>query len=183
MFQSMILTLIAFSLYALNAIADTEEGMPAGWRNCGSPADIFQLKSLEVQPDPPKRGKELIVSVKGALSKPLDGGHIEYEVSLGAIPLVKDKLPLCEALKLEPGLPQCELRAGDWEVSHRTELPIQIPFGTYRIAAQGFDLDGKRIFCVTGSTTIKLLSSIEGERLWQSPDEVEDAWMRQVVLS
>lgn len=136
-----------------------EEGaprLPRGWENCGDEDDLFRLHSLSLTPDPPRRASMLKVNVAGELLEPLMTGRVNYTVRFGIIPIVKDSVELCEALRMEPKIPQCPLRSGLWNVTHEVELPAETPFGKYSIEAAAWNRLGKRIFCLRGSTTVGL---------------------------
>lgn len=131
--------------------------MPKGWSSCGESSDQFQIKGIFLSPDPPKRARTMSVRVAGTLKEALVGGRVNYTVHFGIIPIVQDSVPLCEALKMEPGLPQCPLHSGDWDVSHSVQFPAEVPFGKYSIKAAAWDPEGRQIFCVQGTTVVGLL--------------------------
>ncbi len=130
--------------------------MPSGWELCDQTDDLFQLEVFNVSPDPPRRGQFMSIHVKGHLLEALEDGTVEYTVRYGGIPIVHDKQPLCEALALEPSLPQCPLRAGKWNIKRQIDLPYAVPFGKYSISAVGWNPQGERIFCVEGTTVLSL---------------------------
>lgn len=141
--------------------------MPKGWTSCGEASDQFQIKGIFLTPDPPKRARTMSVRVMGTLKEALVGGRVNYTVHFGIIPIVQDSTPLCEVLKMEPGLPQCPLHAGDWDVSHSVQFPAEAPFGKYSIKAVAWDPEGRQLFCVQGTTVVGLLGegiSQEGEK-------------------
>lgn len=138
--------------------------MPKGWSSCGQASDQFIVKGVFLTPDPPKRAQFMSVRVVGTLKEALAGGRFNYTVHFGIIPIVRDSLPLCEALELEPKLPQCPLRAGDWDVTHQVELPPEVPFGKYTIKAAAWDQEGRQLFCVQGTTAIGLLRGFASDR-------------------
>jgi hypothetical protein len=148
--------------HAVLLSADEEEPeMPEGWRSCGTPDDVFQVYSLKITPDPPKRSQNLRVQVTGYLAEELTTGSMNYTVKFGVIPIVQDTMELCEALKMEPKLPQCPLHGGEWDVTHEVEMPREIPFGTYTIRSTASTSDGRQIYCVEGSTTIGIFGMAE----------------------
>ncbi|NBO24991.1 MAG: hypothetical protein EBU93_07165, partial [Chlamydiae bacterium] len=84
---------------------------PAGpilWTNCGDPAtDLFQLESIVVSPDPPRRSAPLTVNIRGYLKETLDEGRIDYVAKFGGFTLASGNLDGCPTLHQEPDLPQC----------------------------------------------------------------------------
>lgn len=191
--------LLAFGLHLLGLVMakseDDTEGdqppcpieMPNGWIYCGSQTDLFHLHSFTLTPDPPKRSSVLRIRINGFLDEPLTTGTVNYTVHYGIIPVVKDSKELCDALRQEPKIPQCPLRSGKWNVTHELELPRGTPFGRYSVQASGWSQDGRRIFCVKGTTSVGLFqledesldSGFESDLEEESPD-YRDIVMRQV---
>jgi hypothetical protein len=165
------------ALELLDVMDDDEPEMPKGWSNCGTTNDLFQLGTFSMTPDPPRRSSTLSVRVAGTLAEQLTGGRLNYTVSFGIIPIVQDSIELCEALKLEPKIPQCPLRSGEWDVTHHVEMPREVPFGRYVIRAAAWNNDGREIFCVEGTTVIGIMSA-NGNGKKQKAKQAE--WNRQV---
>lgn len=122
---------------------------PISWTDCGGSDDLFQLESLELIPDPPRRSAPLTVKLRGYLLERLNEGVIRYEVKFGGFKLANGKLDGCDALKKERNLPQCPIGAGPIDVTHTIELPWQIPSGKYLVNVNGARSDDqKQIFCL-----------------------------------
>ncbi|PJF17547.1 putative fungal zinc cluster transcriptionfactor [Paramicrosporidium saccamoebae] len=159
----------------LDALNEDEPDMPKGWSNCGSSDDLFSLHSFTLTPDPPRRSQMLSVRVAGNLATPLAGGTLNYTVTFGIIPIVQDSLSLCDALALEPKIPQCPLRSGDWDVRHEVELPREVPFGKYKVRAAAWDVEGRQIFCVEGTTVIGIMMAQAKKQLeWNRQFDFDD---------
>ena len=133
---------------------DEEPEMPDGWSSCGGSNDLFQLYAIRLTPDPPKRSQVLRVEVVGHLAEALTEGYMNYTVKLGIIPIVQDTMELCKALEMEPKLPQCPLRAGEWSVTHEADIPMAVPFGPYTIRSVAWTKNGRQIYCVEGTTSM-----------------------------
>lgn len=132
---------------------------PVSWASCGAENDLFNLESLEIFPDPPRRSSPLTVNVKGYLKETLDEGVAEYEAKFGGFTLATGKLDGCPTLKEEPKLPQCPVAAGRIDVTHTVDLPWHVPPGRYLINAKGKrSADGKQIFCINLDILIDLIS-------------------------
>lgn len=138
--------------------AEDEPKLPKGWASCSSPSALFQLHSITLSPDPPRRSNLLRINIRGNLAVPITTGLFNYTVRYGIIPIVKDSMELCDALRMEPRIPQCPLRSGAWDVTHTVELPKETPFGRYSVEAAAWHADGREIFCLKGTTVIGLLS-------------------------
>lgn len=160
----------------LDALNEDEPEMPKGWSNCGSSDDLFALRSFTLSPDPPRRSRMLSVRVAGDLATALTGGTLNYTVTFGIIPIVQDSLSLCEALALEPKIPQCPLRSGEWDVRHEVEMPREVPFGRYNVRAAAWDLEGRQIFCVEGATVIGIMmAQTKKQPEWNRQFDFDDA--------
>lgn len=144
---------------ASDSEAEDDLKLPKGWSSCGSSSSLFQIHSIVLDPDPPRRSSPLRIHVKGNLAEPLTTGRLNYTVRYGIIPIVQDSVELCEALRMEPRIPQCPLRSGEWDVKHEVELPKETPFGRYSVEAAAWHEDGREIFCLKGTTVIGLLSA------------------------
>ena len=164
--KTLALTVLLASSIAISLTDSIKSTIPDGWIDCSRADDLFIVDSFTFTPNPPKRARTLTINIKGKLLEDLDGGKINYIVHFGIIPIVQDSLELCEALRMEPKLPQCPLRAGEWDVTHQLELPKGTPFGKYSVAAVGWNRDGREIFCIKGTTSISIsLDEHKGERM------------------
>lgn len=132
----------------------TEPQLPGEWSYCGEKGDLFTIEVVSYDPDPVKRGRELTVRVKGYLAEDVTGGIVDVLVQYNGIPLIKDKMEICEALKQEPTLPQCPLKKGPWDVTYKGKIPLLIPPGKYSINGSATNQNGKPISCLKGNTFV-----------------------------
>lgn len=137
--------------------------MPEGWTSCGADTDAFQLYSVEISPNPPKRGAELRVRVRGWLREPIERdeqARLSYVVHYGGIELIREEgQPICEALKEDPILPQCPIPSKWWDYEYRVQVSSIVPMGTYSVEAHGeMSQTGRPLFCLKGETRIALFS-------------------------
>ena len=138
---------------------------PIIWSNCGDPAeDLFQVESIEVSPDPPRRSSPLTVNLRGYLKETLDEGKVDYVARFGGFTLARGSLDGCSTLRQEPNLPQCPVKAGPINVNHTVDLPWHIPPGRYLINASGRrSIDEKQIFCIDLDVSIDLINGGDGD--------------------
>lgn len=147
------------------ATSSSESQLPREWRYCGeSGKDLFKIEVISYTPDPVKRGQKLMVRVKGFLEEDIDGGTVDILVAYNGIPLVKDRMDICEALSREPSLPQCPLKRGPWDVKYEGKIPLLLPAGKFSISGTAVNKNGKPISCLEGTTIIGLKTGALIER-------------------
>ena len=150
--------------FSFDSVTDETPELPIGWSSCSQPTDLFHLRLLSITPDPPKRSTPLQIHVAGHLDRTLIGGMVNYTVKYGIIPVATESVGLCDLLKMEPGVPQCPIKKGDWDVKHEVKVPGEVPFGRYSVEAAAWDSEGRQIFCLQGSTTIGLFANqVDGD--------------------
>ncbi|KAJ3022565.1 UNVERIFIED_CONTAM: Phosphatidylglycerol/phosphatidylinositol transfer protein [Siphonaria sp. JEL0065] len=129
------------------AILETPSSFDGSIELCGSSSDVFQPSKIAMNPDPPKRGEKLDVTVIGELSEDVvDGAYINVIVKIGVIKLYQGKLDLCEESG-KIGHP-CPIAKGHQEVFHSVDIPREVPPGKYNIAVKVFTADDKPLTCL-----------------------------------
>lgn len=116
-----------------------EPAQKSVWKNCGAPDDLFQLDSLALSPDPPMRGANLRVLVKGNLSESLVGDeNINLVIKLGVLTIIERNANLCEELNkatiargdygaLSDELPKCPIEKGAFLLDYSRMIPNEVP--------------------------------------------------------
>ncbi|KAI8594014.1 ML domain-containing protein [Geranomyces variabilis] len=114
--------------------------------NCGTEADLFHPESIILTPDPPRRGENLNVDIKGTLDETVDkGAYADVRVKLGLIKLVDTRLDLCdETKKIDE---ECPIEKGPLNVNTDVKIPGEIPPGNYQVHLDLTNFDGKHIGC------------------------------------
>ncbi|KAI9012895.1 ML domain-containing protein [Gaertneriomyces semiglobifer] len=126
---------------------------PAVIKDCGLPSDIFHLESFTVSPDPPQRGEDLTVDVKGTLDEAIDkGAFAEVRVRLGLIKLVDTKIDLCDEIHNIDR--ECPVEEGPLHINHTVKLPREIPPGRYQVNVDVTNFDGKHTACIAAEFRI-----------------------------
>ncbi|RKP21517.1 hypothetical protein ROZALSC1DRAFT_27101, partial [Rozella allomycis CSF55] len=78
-----------------------------GIENCGRDNDVFELQDVIINPDPPKVGSSLNITVVGNLKSVIDqGSYVKVRVRYGLITVVNTKIDLCKEISDYPELPQ-----------------------------------------------------------------------------
>ncbi|KAH7145882.1 phosphatidylinositol/phosphatidylglycerol transfer protein [Dactylonectria estremocensis] len=124
-------------------------------------ADLIQIDSVDLLPNPPQAGKELVIKAKGTVKQTIEeGAYVLLSVKYGLIRLISTKADLCEQIgnvDLE-----CPVKAGDLEITKSVELPNEIPPGTYTVLADVFTADDVQITCLTATVAFSRSSSFFG---------------------
>ncbi|OIW32248.1 ML domain-containing protein [Coniochaeta ligniaria NRRL 30616] len=110
--------------------------------------DIIRIESVDLSPNPPEAGTELVIKAVGTVYETIeDGAYVNLQVKYGLIRLVNTKADLCEQIKnvdLE-----CPIEKGIISITKSVDLPKEIPPGKYTVNADVFTKDGKHITCLT----------------------------------
>lgn len=119
------------------------------YRICNAESNTFHLDTLEITPDPPVKGKELIVMVEGSLDTEISqGSSMDIVVKFNRITLLKRRLDFCDELENASGSPvKCPIAAGPKKWIIHVDLPSQIPSGRYSADIQLTDQKNRSAFC------------------------------------
>ena len=129
--------------------------------NCGVQGDVFEFKSLVLNPDPPQKGHSLTFTVAGFLNEPIvQGAIVHVKVKLGFIGLLDQDMDLCEQIKNVGRA--CPLPEGPFELEHTVDIPGEAPSvswymsrqvltrfqGKYSLQADAKNADSKHVACI-----------------------------------
>ncbi|KAJ3087286.1 Phosphatidylglycerol/phosphatidylinositol transfer protein [Quaeritorhiza haematococci] len=125
--------------------ADFTIQQTATW--CGAEGDIFQLKSLVISPDPPKRGQSLDIMINGTLSEDIvPGAYAEVKVKLGLVKLFDGRIDFCEEIK-QVG-EECPIPKGPLGIAKTVDIPSELPPGRYMVHVTAHNADELPIACL-----------------------------------
>ncbi|KAF7595886.1 Phosphatidylglycerol/phosphatidylinositol transfer protein [Aspergillus hancockii] len=115
---------------------------------CSDPAsDILEIKSVDLDPNPPLPGKTLVIKASGTVHEKIEeGAYVLLEVKYGLITLIRQTASLCEQI-VNVDL-KCPLEKGDMTLTKQVDLPKQIPPGRYTVHADVYTKDDRRITCL-----------------------------------
>ncbi|KAF4947494.1 hypothetical protein FSARC_13957 [Fusarium sarcochroum] len=115
-------------------------------------ADLVKIEKVDLAPNPPKAGQELLIKAKGSVKQKIEeGAYVLLTVKYGLIRLISTKADLCEQIG-NVDL-KCPVEAGDIEVTKSVDLPAEIPSGKYTVLADVFTVDDVQITCLTATVT------------------------------
>ncbi|KAK7415323.1 Phosphatidylglycerol/phosphatidylinositol transfer protein [Neonectria punicea] len=124
-------------------------------------ADLIKIDSVDLSPNPPQPGKELIIKASGTVKQTIEeGAYVLLTVKYGLIRLISTKADLCEQIgnvDLE-----CPVKAGKLEISKSVDLPAEIPPGKYTVLADVFTAEDVQITCLTATVQFTKTSGFFG---------------------
>ncbi|KAF7549219.1 hypothetical protein G7Z17_g6529 [Cylindrodendrum hubeiense] len=127
-------------------------------------ADLITIDRVDLLPNPPQAGKDLVIKAKGTVKQRIEeGAYVLLTVKYGLIRLISTKADLCEQIgnvDLE-----CPVEAGDLEIIKTVELPNEIPPGKYSVLADVFSAEDVQITCLSANVVFSRSSSFFGSDL------------------
>ncbi|KAJ6789290.1 hypothetical protein PWT90_02156 [Aphanocladium album] len=118
-------------------------------------ADLITIKQVDLDPNPPKAGKELLIKASGTVKERIeDGAYVKLTVKYGLIRLLTTTADLCEQFgNIDM---KCPLEKGDQTIEKIVKLPVEIPPGKYTVLADVYNADDTPITCLTATVTFAL---------------------------
>ncbi|OTB08074.1 hypothetical protein M426DRAFT_52501 [Hypoxylon sp. CI-4A] len=124
--------------------------------------DIVKIESVDLLPNPPETGAELVIRATGTVFEPITkDAYVQITVKYGLIRLVNMKADLCEQVgnvDLE-----CPIEKGVLSITKSVEIPKEVPPGTYNVFADVYNADDTPITCL--QATVKFGGSKESESM------------------
>ncbi|KAK5998314.1 Phosphatidylglycerol/phosphatidylinositol transfer protein [Cladobotryum mycophilum] len=112
--------------------------------------DLVQITKVDISPNPPKPGQDLVITATGTVSNTIqDGAYAQVTVKLGLIRLLSQTFDLCQQVgNIDL---KCPLEAGNLTVSHTVTLPREIPPAKFNVVADVYTTDDAPITCLTAN--------------------------------
>ncbi|KAJ3486358.1 hypothetical protein NLG97_g6635 [Lecanicillium saksenae] len=128
---------------------------PQEHQNGNASADLITIKKVDLDPNPPKAGKELLIKASGTVKQRIEeGAYVKLTVKYGLIKLLTTTADLCEQIgNIDM---KCPLEEGDQTIEKTVELPVEIPPGKYTVFADVYNADDTPITCLTATVTFAL---------------------------
>ncbi|KAI4870008.1 phosphatidylinositol/phosphatidylglycerol transfer protein [Hypoxylon rubiginosum] len=124
--------------------------------------DIVKIESVDLLPNPPESGAELVIRATGTVFETITTGAIvNLVVKYGLIRLISTQADLCEQIgnvDLE-----CPIEKGVLSITKAVEIPKEVPPGTYNVYAEVINADKKPITCL--QATVKFGGKKESESI------------------
>ncbi|SPO05847.1 probable phosphatidylglycerol / phosphatidylinositol transfer protein [Cephalotrichum gorgonifer] len=109
--------------------------------------DILTIESIDLSPNPPLAGEELLITAVGKTSQDIEeGAYVLLQVKYGLIRLISTTADLCEQITnvdLE-----CPIKKGDLSITKAVALPAEIPPGKYTVSADVYSANDEPITCL-----------------------------------
>ncbi|MFG2715677.1 ML domain-containing protein [Streptomyces goshikiensis] len=130
------------------------------WEDAGLPTDVLEIRSIEVTPDPPVRGRDLKVTIEATAKQEITGGaYMRATVKLGLIKLLTKEFDLFQLLKGDTSNGWTLTRAsgpsadpitpGEVKLIGAFEpLSKQIPPGKFNVDVSAFTADDEDLFSI-----------------------------------
>ena len=157
---------LSYHVHAIEGDPFNLKAKPLNWKYCDEEEAskyALQISDLKLEPNPPKKGEKVKISVKGKLaSDVVAGAKLTYSVKLGIITLAKKTTDLCDTLASikDKDIPKCPVKAGELSVTREQEFPSEAPAGKYSIEAEAVSADGKTtLLCIKADLVIPLIAS------------------------
>ncbi|KAL9047326.1 MAG: hypothetical protein Q9214_000068 [Letrouitia sp. 1 TL-2023] len=114
---------------------------------CANPTNyILTIEYVDLDPNPPQKGKNLIIKAKGNFTEEVDrDAYINLSVKYGLITLVNTRADLCD--QMEAVDEECPL-LGVREFTKEVSLPKEIPTGTFTVLADVYTEDDEEVTCL-----------------------------------
>ncbi|RKF78391.1 Phosphatidylglycerol/phosphatidylinositol transfer protein [Golovinomyces cichoracearum] len=109
--------------------------------------ELLRISEATMKPNPPQKGKTLIIDIVGQIPEKVEGGYVEVVVKLGLIKLLHTKIDLCED-NPRANL-TCPIEKGPVKIQSKIEIPEQVPPATFFVHAQAYTYDDEDLFCLT----------------------------------
>ncbi|KND87847.1 Phosphatidylglycerol/phosphatidylinositol transfer protein [Tolypocladium ophioglossoides CBS 100239] len=134
--------------------------------------DIVEIERVDLMPNPPAAGQELVIKAHGTVKKTIEeGAYVQLSVKYGLIRLINTKADLCEQIG-NVDL-KCPVKAGDMKITKKVDLPNEIPpvcdplplrkgcmliphQGRYTVQADVYTADDEHITCLTATVTFNM---------------------------
>ncbi|KAI0014335.1 ML domain-containing protein [Xylariaceae sp. FL0662B] len=114
--------------------------------------DIVKIESVDLLPNPPESGAELVIRATGTVFETIsDGAYVNLVVKYGLIRLLATKADLCEQIQnvdLE-----CPIEKGVLSITKSVDIPKEVPPGTYNVYAEVINADETPITCLQATVT------------------------------
>ncbi|KAI0022717.1 phosphatidylglycerol/phosphatidylinositol transfer protein [Xylariomycetidae sp. FL0641] len=109
--------------------------------------DIVSIEKVDLLPNPPETGAELVIRASGTVFEPIeDGAYVNLVVKYGLIRLVSTKADLCEQISNVDM--ECPIDKGVLTITKAVDIPKEVPPGTYNVYAEVKSKDDKPITCL-----------------------------------
>ncbi|TFY52737.1 hypothetical protein EVJ58_g9846 [Rhodofomes roseus] len=152
---------LGFFVLVLSAIASLSGAVPTeeqvalaapgdwSWKDCGGPSHLIRIDDIAITPDPPQKGQEMSVTVKGTAKDQIeDGAYVDVVVKVGAIKILQKEFDVCEEARNANASIQCPVQEGKHEVTQTVDLPKEIPPAPFKVSIRGYTVDDEDLACV-----------------------------------
>eukprot|EP01104_Vermistella_antarctica_P020544 TRINITY_DN882_c1_g1_i1.p1 TRINITY_DN882_c1_g1~~TRINITY_DN882_c1_g1_i1.p1 ORF type:complete len:167 (-),score=39.65 TRINITY_DN882_c1_g1_i1:85-519(-) len=123
------------------------------WTSCSTSADKFQIKSIDVNPDPPVAGKEVKFNVTGEMSETVNNGTSTVQIQYNGVTIYSQTTNLCTEMKEINS--KCPIKEGPYSHVDKLSIPKSVLPGDYTAHVTLDDNDGNEITCLNIDVTLQ----------------------------
>lgn len=110
---------------------------------------LFNVTSLELDPELPEAGKNLTIQAEAVLLTTVtDGAYVDVVVKYGLITLVNQRYDLCDELGEADVGYTCPVKPGPITINKEVEIPSSMPPGEYIVIAKAYTIDDELLTCL-----------------------------------
>ncbi|GCE97220.1 phosphatidylglycerol/phosphatidylinositol transfer protein [Zygosaccharomyces mellis] len=113
---------------------------------------LLDIESVELSPNPPRKGHNLTILASGQLHRELvEGAYVDVEVRLGYIRLLYETYDLCEQLdEHDVDDLKCPIKPGAYNLNKEVSIPAEVPPGRYIFVVRAYTYEDELVSCITG---------------------------------
>ncbi|KAI8633372.1 phosphatidylinositol transfer protein [Xylariaceae sp. FL1651] len=112
--------------------------------------DIVKIESVDLLPNPPESGAELVIRATGTVFERIEeGAYVKLVVKYGLIRLIAQTVDLCEQVQ-NVDL-KCPIEKGILSITKAVDIPKEVPPGTYNVFADVYNADDTPMTCLQAS--------------------------------
>ncbi|KAK9774765.1 putative Phosphatidylglycerol/phosphatidylinositol transfer protein [Seiridium cardinale] len=125
---------------------------PLSYCDASHPDDIVKITNVDLSPNPPEAGNELVIRAAGTVYETIEeGAYINLVVKYGLIRLINTRADFCE--QTEKADLKCPIEKGILSIEKAVEIPNEVPPGKYTVHAEVVNYDKKPIACLEAQVT------------------------------
>ncbi|KAI1816933.1 phosphatidylinositol transfer protein [Poronia punctata] len=122
--------------------------------------DIVHIEQVDLLPNPPETGAELVIRATGTVFEPIEeGAYVKLVVKYGLIRLISTTADLCEQIG-NVDL-KCPIEKGVLSITKAVDIPKEVPPGTYHVFADVYNADDTPITCLQATVSFGGKKSVE----------------------
>lgn len=137
------------------------EDTPSEITICNEASDIFEISDIVLLPDPPLKGQNLSIRVRGDMKNELtEGSYMTVMLKIGALEFPIIQLDTCEYLENK-----CPINKGEVDLEMKFAIPNELPSGTVNaevLIYNGNSLISEDVYNFTSGVSVRIMKLMKG---------------------